>query len=271
MTIGKKELTQAPALSCIEYYFLAWLKKYYPIEKLYFNSYISAEKVFRDFLNGAKYESYTEIERIQDTAEQCGVTVHNFYRTDADTAERIICSQADDTLCLMRAGDAFFEGSKRRAWREDHYISVDKQLAWLNEYPLTEGKFDRETFRRAYGGAILLYRLKDLSSAPKSKITVTVDMQGNKNFLSFGEEEFEEALGILRVSRKRLEAFYAEREKIREVLHAENSFLDKVYFIVHMRRMRGTIGRDILCDMLGQIFERENKFAEAVSDYGQDM
>ena len=76
MIITKKDLSSALYLSCVENYFRAWISKYYSVEKLYSNSFISMKEVLSAFYCGASYENYSAIERIQETAERNGVVNH---------------------------------------------------------------------------------------------------------------------------------------------------------------------------------------------------
>ena len=51
----------------------------------------------------------------------------------------------------MHVNEAFFAEYKRKAWREDHYICVDGSLCWLNQYPLSEGRFTEERLKEVSG------------------------------------------------------------------------------------------------------------------------
>lgn len=70
--ITKREITEALALSCVESYFLAWLAKRFDVSKLYGESFVPIGQVFDDFAQGAKYEAYEGVPRIQETAEKAG-------------------------------------------------------------------------------------------------------------------------------------------------------------------------------------------------------
>lgn len=74
--LNKKELTEVLGLSCVEKYFLAWLKKKYDVKKLYGNSFVGISQVFDDFSHGATYENYCYIPRLQDIAEDYGIVRH---------------------------------------------------------------------------------------------------------------------------------------------------------------------------------------------------
>ena len=49
MEITKKDVMEALGLSCVENYFLAWLKQYYDVTKLYRYSFIGIDELFQSF------------------------------------------------------------------------------------------------------------------------------------------------------------------------------------------------------------------------------
>ena len=71
-----EDLTGLPFLSCVEHYFLAWLKKTEDIRPLFVGSFAEAEAVARYFAAGGTYAAYDGIERLQDLSERLGVTAH---------------------------------------------------------------------------------------------------------------------------------------------------------------------------------------------------
>ena len=237
--LTKKEISETLGLSCVEYYFLAWLKKYYDITKLYGHSFISLGQVFDDFSHGATYQNYCYLPRLQDVAEEYGVVEHMFYACSGSEALELLRKQSQDVLCMIRVNTSFFTGFKRSSWREDHYVCVNDKLEWINEYPLSEGRFTVENFLQVYDGGVCIYRLNDASvSVPdfasegfRTQLFRVKDLPTSLGAL-------ESAIGILRVTRKRLEKYYVDKEGVRALLHKENVFLDKLYFDVHLRRLQ---------------------------------
>ena len=98
MNIDKKDLTDALYLSCVENYFLAWISKFYKVERLYSNSFVSISQVFDDFFCGANYENYSMVERIQNTAEKYGVVSHSYVKLSANEALKFIKNLSGDRL-----------------------------------------------------------------------------------------------------------------------------------------------------------------------------
>ena len=237
--INKKEISEALALSCVESYFLAWLNRYYEVSNLYGNSFISLKQAFDDFSHGAMYENYCYLPRLQDIAEEYGVVRHEYRACSAKEALNLLRNQADDDLYLIRVNTAFFTGYKRSSWREDHYICVNKNLEWINQYPLSEGVFTEERFMEVYDGAVCIYKIEDKTVDLPNYVSLQYAMQ------DFGIQELpnglgalESAIGVLRVSRKRLEQYYSANEVVRALLREEIICMDKIYFDVHLRRLQ---------------------------------
>lgn len=264
--VTKRAVSDALGLSCVEYYFLAWLSQYYQVERLYAQSFVPVKQVFEDFAHGSRYESYGGIPRVQDTAERYDITGHGFYEVPADKARKQIATQGRDELCVVRVNDAFFENSKRRAWRDDHYVAADGKLGWVNEYPLSDGTFTESEFDRMYGGAVCMFFLKDLKAEPNDEVTDKIagqDFDGINTDIS--AEAFERALGILRVTRKRLQRFYRNNTRVKDILSEENMLLDRLYFTACIKRIKKqAYGKTEIADGIDRIVQKEKQTAEAV-------
>lgn len=264
---SKKELSETLGLSCVEKYFLAWLGRYYDVRKLYGNSFVSIGQVSNDFSRGATYENYCHIPRLQDIAEEYGVVRHSYRLCETSEALKKICAQTSDELCLIRVNTRFFLNFKRSSWREDHYVRVDKELNWLNEYPLSEGKFTEEEFGEIYDGAVCVYELSDLTAEPEDK---TIEMIRRQSFPppSINIGRFEDAIGILRMTRKRMEKNLNLPDSAREVLRGEIALLDRLYLFVSLREIKKKKGVRLSAETpeeeLGQILEYEKRLWEAV-------
>lgn len=238
--ISKKEISETIALSCVESYFLAWIKRYYPVERLYADSFISLEQVFDDFAKGATYQNYCYFPRVQDVAEEYGIVLHDYHVCQSDEALRLLRNQTGKELCLIRVNADFFVDYKRASWREDHYIYVNKNLEWINQYPLSDGCFTEEKFKQIYDGAVCIYRIKNFSAQIPDKIKTNLcDQTFEINSVPPSLNALEAAIGVLRISRKRLERYYEHNEIIRGLFHEENILLDKIYFDVHFQRLKG--------------------------------
>lgn len=237
--INKKEISEALALSCVESYFLAWLNRYYEVSNLYGNSFISLKQAFDDFLHGAMYQNYCYLPRLQDIAEEYGVVRHEYRACSVKEALELLRNQADDDLYLIRVNTAFFTDYKRSSWREDHYICVNRNLEWINQYPLSEGTFTEERFMEVYDGAVCIYRMEDRTMTLPDYATLQYTMQDfDVQELPNSLGALESAIGVLRVSRKRLEQYYSVNAKVKALLREEITYMDKIYFNVHLRRLK---------------------------------
>ena len=218
-------------------------------------------------------DSYRSVPRVQDTAEDFGITGHSYFPApqgapcSPETALQFIRQQGSADLCLIRVNAAYSARFKRSAWRSDHYICVDAQLNWANEYPLSEGKFTEEEFGEIYDGAVCVYELSDLTAEPEDK---TIEMIRRQSFPppSINIGRFEDAIGILRMTRKRMEKNLNLPDSAREVLRGEIALLDRLYLFVSLREIKKKKGVRLSAETpeeeLGQILEYEKRLWEAV-------
>lgn len=243
--ITRIDLAKALHLSCVENYFLAWLNRYYAVEKLYGQSFVSIGQIFDEFAHGATYENYCTIPRLQDVAEEYGIAVHEYKRLKTDEAIEYMKSQREKTLCLARVNTNFFDYYRRSSWREDHYICIDGTLTWLNQYPLSDGVFTYTAFDRVYDGALSVYRLKDLSVTPPDKMSEEISRQDLKEIkLPERLQSIESAIGILRVTRRRMAAYYCDNAEATAILTKEIQTLDEMYFMIRMKQIKESGGAD---------------------------
>lgn len=261
--ITKKTLSESLSLSCVESYFLTWLAEYYDVKLLYGQSFLPIKKVFDDFSQGAIYQNYNEIERLQNLAQSYGIVKHDFCVCGSRSALEYIKQQDDSSLCLIRVNGNFFSSFKRVPWREDHYICVNKNLEWVNEYPLSQGKFTLETFKQCYDMALIVYKLGFLNVAPP--MNVFEMMSGDNEFISNFPRDLqalESALGVLRVSRKRMEQYFSRNETLKVLFFKENILLDKLYLKVNLLRIRG---KRMLDDVMGEELDFFDKIDSLLS------
>ncbi len=262
----RKELSKTLGLSCVEKYFLAWMKNYCNISELYYDSFISLERIFEDFQQGAEYETYAGIKRIQDLAEQAGLVTHRFCRLSYEAALETIRNQNGNELILMRSSPAFFSASKRIPWRKDHYLFVDGALRWLNEYPLSEGIFSEEEFMRAYGGWLIIFCNKEKCMhvySDENRVKIR-----NQKFGEIPELDLkscESVVGILRITRKRLAEYYAKNEVASQILECEIDLLDQTYFLIHKMLLTGDKTGVVVRNKLLEIQNYEKKLKEILS------
>lgn len=244
--LTKKELTEVLYLSCVENYFLAWLNRYYDISKLYGTEFISLSKVFYDFSHGSTYEYYIKNKRIQDLSEDYGLTMHEYYNCNVETAIELIKILDKGSLCLIRVNNNFFNNFKRLPLREDHYICIDKDFNYINQYPLSDGTLTIDEIKEYYDGNIIIYKINNKDIVLKDSVTDEVinqiiEINSMPNDLS----SLESAIGILRVNRKRLEQYYKNNITVSKLLNEEVRILDNLYFQCRLILLRKAKGFDI--------------------------
>jgi len=228
--IEKTILPSYPALSCIERYFLAWYHQYGNERELYSDSFQSVKQVFSTFSGDAVYECYQDIPRVQDLAESYGIVKHDFCSMDFAQALRIIYNNSFD-LVLIKVNDKFFEQYKRKTRRADHYIMVNNDLHWVNEYPLSEGSFSEDDFKKIYGGIVCKFRILNTDISVPDKNIKKIQMQDTEQIaIPNTMRGLEDAIGVLRVSRKRLKHYYESNVALSLLLEEELKMLDKLYF-----------------------------------------
>ena len=178
-------------------------------------------------------------------------------------------------MSLIRVNTAFFIGYKRSSWREDHYICVNNKLEWINEYPLSEGKFTEERFTEVYDGAVCIYKVKDTKTDLPDYASMQFKMQDfDVKELPNNLSALESAIGVLRVSRKRLARYYVKNENVNSLLNEEIGCMDKIYFDVHLRRLKEFKNEEVdkikayseLYQKIVYILEIEKKVAEVLKD-----
>lgn len=153
--MNKTDIGKVLSLSCVENYFLGYFQNKFDVRLLYTESFVPFNDVIESFLNGeVSYENYP-LPRLQDVSEKLGLTSH--------TLKTEICTEQNQ-LSLIRVNKEFFRNSKLLPWRTDHYIMLDKAMdeyTFLNNYPLSEGKINKDELEAIYDGACLLYRTEN--------------------------------------------------------------------------------------------------------------
>lgn len=272
--ILKKELADAPGLSCVEKYFISWLSRFTDIKKLYGSAFVSLVQVFGDFSRGATYQYYGYLPRLQEVAEENGMVTHTYRPCSAADAMEILRSASDDTLCLMRVNTAFFTHFKRASWREDHYVCVNGDLEWINEYPLSNGIFTAERFKEVFDGALCLYVAQDVTADVPDGVTDAFATQNcTVDKFPFGLNNLEWAIGVLRVTRKRMAVFFENNRQVAQALCEEIELLDKVFFDIRMRQLKEKKGEKTdkskahaeLCEKMQAVIAAEKRAMEMLN------
>jgi hypothetical protein len=262
--MNKNDLVDQLNLSCVENYFLAWLSKYYDISKLYGLEFRSAVDILDDFSHGATYENYYKISRIQDIAKDYKLINKMIFSSNAYDALSIIENLDDNSLCLMKVNNLFFEKLPRSPWRDDHFIVFDSNLNWVNQYPLSKGSFTYGDYVRSYDNLLLIYQINDLTISITDKVSKEIKTQDLKlKDIPSKLSDLESAVGILRITRKRLKEYYKDNILAYTVLTEEVDLLDKLYLQIRRDILKGNLNKNFK-DSIDSIIFFEKKLCEVV-------
>ncbi len=262
MTI--KDIYSVHYLSCVEAYFGAWIKNYVPLPALYCTSFLPWDEIVSAFASGARYVDFALIPRIQELAEEAGLTLH-------EKGDLIPTYMNEHDLTLLLVNRSFF--TKQIPWREDHYIAVDKltesKIIFLNEYPMSKAEMFLTDFQEKFGGKCLVYRVQNQDYSLLSR-RGDLQREGMKKFFAFKDASslavlsLRDAIGILRVSRKRVLTWLEWEnphcaEGLKSVLREQIRFADKSYLQVQTMIIRKKIYQTVLSAMCDGIkaFEAE--------------
>lgn len=264
--LSKKDLTEVLSLSCVESYYLAWLKKYFDISNLYGQYFRSVKEIMNDFSNGSIYENYYQIPKMQDIAEELGITKHRFYKCDFKETVSLITNNNSNNLCLIKVNSHFFKNYKRVPWREDHYICVYLDLNWINQYPLSSGVFTYEDLEKCFDGTLIIYELNNskiiLDENIKNKI---INQDINNIKIPFVNNSFLDAVGILRITRKRLLLYFKDNLELVNLLALYINYLDKIYIQIRLLILKNEKEINYL-DYLNAIIDYEKKIIEVLKN-----
>lgn len=254
-----KEISKINYLSCVEAYFGAWIEDYVPVAAFYQNSYIPWGQIVNDFSNSeVSYANYTGIERIQDFAERIGFVSHKKTR-------EIPISLDKKNLTLVSVNDKFFKSVK--PWRSDHYIAINKygtkEISYINEYPLEEGKISIEDFPSVYGGDCIEFEIVGTGREINGLMLANMVRIDHPDFIVLlSPIRLRDAIGILRVSRKRMVEWSRwSQSKIPEqkimAMMDQIKVADKYYFLLQSMILRK---QPISVDQLREIIVKLGKY-----------
>lgn len=213
-----ESVTEAPALSCVESYFIPWIKEKYPVEKLYSETIVSfcgAEKL----LSNNNFESIA-LPRIQDLAEQAGVVNHEKRKFHGE-------NPTDSEMILLRVNPCYFTG-KQVAWREDHFVRLiarsKKYTYVVNEYPAEIRKMSIDEAQWLQGEC-LIYHVNDSVPLEHSKAQLPMGCAERKGVEIM--EQLRDVLMVYRISLKRLLACYPQDAEIKKLLEKADAMFFK--------------------------------------------
>lgn len=266
-----KDVCKVHYLSCVEAYFGAWIRNRVELPALYCESFITWSEIAGLFAEGnAEYASFSAIKRLQDLAEEVGLTRHERKKGMIRLDE---CH--DGELTLLSVNESFIKG--RKPWRNDHYIAVekltDKTLRYINEYPLETGEVFLAEFKDEFGGTCLIYSTTEAFERheliKRSELQVKrLCKSENKREVAYidSEKRLRDAIGILRVSRKRTlewliwyarNSYVEKAEEIQRKLTKQIAYADNCFFRLQSMIIRDQTNGAVLREITERLFETE--------------
>jgi hypothetical protein len=278
--IDKEDVGRVLPLSCVESYFIAWVKSLgIPDGLLYNKSFISFDTLIQDFLHGdASYEHYGKIERVMTTAAGYGFTSHT-------AGSAIDKAAADAGLYLIEVNERFFENCALKPWRKDHYICINKAgepgFSYVNQFPLSDGLLPEAELAAYFGGKSLLYTIVgnidtdtyvEDENAQFAEI-VFQEPQVMGEIEGYSLKSFRDCTGIMRVTRRRLQSWLRFIASERRFLYDEpiESFfddyfkcLDLLFVRLEAANLRNKPIADNINDKINEIAAFEKKLAQLI-------
>lgn len=241
--MNKSLIRDVLSISCVENYFMGWCKvNDISLDMLYNQSYEPIGKCAEAFLkNGASYESYNGIKRIQETAEEYGIVTHKYY--SVYLLGLIKTENIGNNLLLIQVNKKFFNNIQRAPWREDHYICITEKngnnYKYINNYPFGEGILTFEQLNNVFGGSIIVFKKtgcfdiekivrennKQINNIIYSKKFEFCDIE-QKNFINLRD-----CIGILKISRQRIKEWIKYISNLYSIIYdaeIENCLLEEI-------------------------------------------
>ena len=262
--MNKSDLTKQLYLSCVENYFLAWLSKYYDVSNLYSVEFRSVVNILNDFTCDISYENYNMIKRLQDISEEYQITSHTLFTYNVDELYEYLEEVRSNDLILIRVNQKFINKYLRQSWRDDHYIVIDKNLRWINQFPLSLGTFTYDELKEYYDNQVLTYKLNYIKFKPMDHITsLIINQKFNLKGIPVKLNDLESAIGVIRITRKRLKEYYKDNTLAYAVLTEEVDLLDKLYLQIRRDILKGNFTKNFK-DSIDSIIFFEKKLCEVL-------
>ena len=274
--MNKEDISKVLSLSCVENYFLGYFQKRFDVRKLYVESFVSFNSVVDSFLNGEViYENYP-LKRLQEVAEQIGLTSH--------ILQKPFCLESG-SLNLIRVNKEFFNNSKLLPWRADHYIAIqegEEVYTYLNNYPLSAGLLNDNRIHKIYDGVSLIFREENKFNqqryAELSMMQYAKILNENIKDIKIVEEnmlKLRDALLVLKILRKRIFEwlqFEGENGSFDDDLsfHLQSENLIKHYenlsAIIQLQSVRKKVNISVLNEKLLQLCEQERMWNQTIKN-----
>lgn len=258
----KTILNDIIGLSCIENYILYTLKqKAYNYAHLFYKNYLPFQRIVDEFVsNNGKYASFYCVERLQQTAKECG-WINSEY---AEASQFTTHLSEDDYLAVAVKPWYIKQKYNTALWRGDHFILLkrldNENYYYLNDIPRDSGVISVGTVEKIYADAYFLFSLNEVDECAererhglyaKSFVDSLESEKGctDKNLSVENVEMLRDIFGILKILRRRIHAYcgnYMDVSFMEEYL----AYLDKTYASIEYIRLRKTFSPEKAAELL---------------------
>lgn len=287
----KKYTQEKMGITCVENYLIWFLMNQgFEVDKLYCDSYISIEDVLKDFSTGELgYENYQGIPRIQDIGSDLRCLEMEFCNNiGLETIFEHV--NQDESCCLLAGMNPDFAKDKFNAnlWRDDHFIYIyevgENQIHYLNDTPAVDVCSDINEVKDYLNGTCILFKvireidenifnkkMNILEKGINKYDSTTFDISGMKDIRSIRD-----AIGILRVSRKRLKCLFSngsakyyikESEIFYKAINEVIFHLDGFYLFLEYCNLKHRIDFKKANVYMSLIKDSDMKWRNAIADY----
>lgn len=261
-------------LSCIEDYVLFLISQKLPYwPQIFVRSYLTFEYILQLLINGQDYSRFKGIDRLQVIGMQQGICALTIY----DVKEFLgIETRNKGTFAIQVAEEYMLDRYKKKLWRDDHFILIRYKendiYEYMNDYPLDSGVISLNKLNQIYRKKIVKIEIKDDGYISKEQLVEEalewIDFQRGKitnctySFNSITLEQLRDAVGILKVLVKRMEAFMLWVGEMLDLSEYYN-YLCKAYMMLEYMRLKNPKNVEIL-NLIKEIREKDFYYSQKI-------
>ncbi len=268
-------------LSCVENYVLALHKArcMSPV-CLYYQSGISFQKVIRCFASGDLYASFSGVDRLHTLAKHFGMISFDFMTDMPDITEL-----KDPYILWCVAPEFVSERFHSSMWRDDHFIMLantdtPETYQYWNDIPAAEGTITLQELCDAYHNKCIAVSLHPEVCVSKDEIIAkyieATDLEdiSPRMIADLSPLQLRDAIGVMKVLRNRLLAFYCEYcecdllDPLSSAFKKHISNLERLYVLVEYARAKAPVLNQ---DLLARVESLAQKDMEMVQMLTQEI
>lgn len=279
---------QTFGISCVENYLVSYMiQNNLPYKAIYYKSFRPVLMVVKDFLQShVNYTRYTEIERLQKESRDLQIVEPAFlgqqsfeemlkmHEQEMRNGRPLLVKVNPEKLPIVKG---------MVPWRDDHFIMLLQReldtIDVLDDYPRRSIKLDLHELSEAYSGGFIRLTIMNPSldmEQYKKKVVSQIQCWGeypttndlDSLLAGFDLEQIEylrDAIGILRVSRKRMEVWIEWLSNIRIIddfqekasIQATIQKCDKLYGLLEVYRLRKKVNIESIVSIITEIVQMD--------------